>query len=252
MAIPGQKTFLQMQEEISEEILDVSIATTETRPTLTRLKQIINDRYRMIITAWSWWWMYRESSFNLVVNQQTPYYIGNQYDEVQWMAIPSLQRRINWMSMTDWETMYPGRYTQYGNATPFNYIPGPPDTDNGLGYFVFPAANAILNVTFGAKLRVSDMSADGDYPVIPADWQDLILNGAKMDVLKFFGTNSADPRYKNYQDMYNTRLQMAILEDQRTEENVWRFRDARSERAMSGAVDYRNGVWITDGNITGF
>lgn len=250
MTIPGQKTFLQIQQEISEEILDISIATSETRPTLTRLKQIINDRHRMICTAWSWWWMYREDSLNTVVNQQTPYYIGSEYQEVQWMAIPAKQRRVVWMSMADFETLYPGRYSQYGPTVPFNYIPAPPDTDQGFGYFLYPAADQIYNVTFGAKLRVPDMTSDSDTPILIADWQDLLLNGAKMDVLKFFGTNAGEPRYLNYKSMYDTRMNQAILEDQRTEENVWRFRDARIERAMSAASDYRQGVWMTDGNIT--
>lgn len=250
MTIPGQKTFLEIQQEISQEILDKDIADTESRPTLTRLKQIINDRQRMILTAWSWWWMYREDSFNTVIGQTTPYYPGPEYQEVQWMTIPAQQRRIPWLSMADFETLYPGRYTSYGNAVPFNYIPAPPDADQGLGYYLFPGANQVYTVAFGAKLRVPNMTLDADTPLIPADWQDLLLNGAKMDVLKFFGTNTGEPRYKNYEQMYNSRFQQAILEDQRTEENVWRFRSAKMERAMSAATDYRVGVWLTDGNPT--
>jgi hypothetical protein len=251
MTIPGQKTFVQIQQEIAQEILDVSSnADATTRPTLTQLKRIINDRHRMICTAWSWWWLYREDSFPTVANQTTPYYPGSEYQEIQWMAIPAQQRKIPWLSMSDFETMYPGRYASYGPTIPFNYIPAPPDTDQGLGYFLFPAANAVYTVTFGAKLRVTDMSADADVPLLPADWQDLLCNGAKADVLKFFGVDPSTPRFQSYMQPYNDRFQQAILEDQRTEENVWRFRSARVERAMSAATDYRQGVWMTDGNIT--
>ncbi len=250
MTIPGQKTFLQIQQEISEEILDLTIATTETRPTLSRLKQIINDRHRMICTAWSWWWMYREDTFPTVANQTTPYFPGSEYQEIQWMTIPAYQRKLAWLDMAAWEAFAPGRFSSYGPGIPENYIPGTPDTDQGFGYFLFPAANQVYTVNFGAKLRCPDMTADADKPLLLADWQDLLLNGAKMDVLKFFGVDPSTPRFQSYADMYNTRMQYAILEDQRTEENSWRFRSAAAERAMSAAMDYKAGVWATGGNIT--
>lgn len=245
-ALDGQKTFLEIQTELADEIGGVTVANL-VRPTLTVLKRIINDAERDLCSMWDWSWLYREYSFPTVANQETAYAMDDDCAEVLWMAVPAQQARITWLSMSDWEALYPGRYNSVGPARPWNYIEAPNGSNNGLQYFLFPDADQVYTVTYGAKLRVGNLSADADYPVIPVDWQGMLLAKAKVKYLQYLGVSSTDPRMKNYAQLAQDIYQQAWMNDQIHGETVRRFRDARSERAMgyTGMGNFANNVWVS-------
>lgn len=244
-ALDGQKTFLEMQTEVADEACGLAVADLQ-KPSLTVLKRIINDCERDICSAWDWSWLYRESTFPTVVNQQTPYAVDPQAADIRWMTIPALQLKLGWMSMAEWEAVYPGRYNQAGPTRPWAYIAAPPDATVNLGlrYFLYPAADQVYTIAYGYKLRVGNMSADGDYSKIPVDWQGMLLNKAKAETLKYQGISSTDTRIKRYLDDAESIYQRAWLTDQRMGEQVNQFRNALAERTQGQVGDYVRGVWI--------
>lgn len=244
MTQPGQKSFLEIQQEVSDEILSMTIADTSSRPTLTALKRIINDAYRDVCSSWTWWWMYTETTLTIVANQTTPHYMDASLEDVMYINIASLQRKLGWMSETDWRVTYPGGFTNYGASPPWAYIPTIPNSDGSLGYYIFPKADQNYTAQVGGKLRVANLSADADVPKIPAQWQGLLLNLAKNYALKFQGISSSDSRREGYLNDFKDMWNRAWLEDQRMEESVWRFRNAEAERAQAAASDFTRGVWM--------
>ena len=247
MTIPGQKTFLQIQQEVSEECIGTlypNVASATDRPSLTRLKQMINDAYREICGAHQWYFLFRESTFPTVASQQTAYAVSNSAQDVIFMSIQSLQIDLVWMAYYEWQKMYPGKYQGFTDSQPINYIPAPPDTtSNGLQYYLFPAANAVYTVQYGFQIAVSDMSADADLPLLPARWQNLLVMLSKAKVYEMFGDGSMD-RWKRVYTNYEQELAKAVIEDMGIEECAWRFRDRRTEAQQSSVQNLSRVLWF--------
>lgn len=244
MALTGQKTFLELQNEVASECFGISSAANLVRPTQTELQRIINDSERDLCTRWDWSWLYREGNFNTVVDQQTPYYPDKTFADVYWMTIPAKMIKLGWKSMAEWEAIYPGRYTQASHALPWGYIPAPPDTDLGLGFYIFPAADQVYTIQYGGKLRVGNMTVDGDYPTIPVDYQSMLLFEAKRQALIFTGVGETDPRLVRYEKEVDKLFQIAWIRDQRMLETVNKFRSAEAERTQGLIGDFVRGVWM--------
>lgn len=248
-ALNGQKTFLEIQTECADECGGVTIAALQ-RPSLSVLKRLINDAERELCSMWDWYWLYREFSFNTVIGQQTAYALDDTAAMLKWMAVPAQQARIIWKSMAEWEALYPGRYNSAGPTRPWIYIDAPVAANMALSYFLFPAADQVYNVTYGAKLRVGNMVADGDYPVIPVDWQGMLIAKAKAKYLEYLGISSSDPRIGNYEKNVVSIYNNAWMDDQIKGETMRKFRDAQAERALeySGFGNFANFVWVS-GNM---
>lgn len=246
MAIPGQKTFLQIQQEVSEECVGTlypAVASATDRPSITRLKQFINDAQREVCGMHNWAFLFRESSFPTVVSQQTAYTVDAGAQDIWFMTIQSLQLKLIWMSYDEWVYTSPGKYTGFSNSQPVNYIPAPPDTDNDLQYYLFPAASAVWTVNYGYQLAVSNMTADADIPVVPARWQHLIVALAKAKCYELFGDGSAD-RYERVMKYYLHETNKAIVEDLRIEECAWRLRDRATETGASSVQNLSRVLWF--------
>ena len=245
MALIGQKTFLDIQNEIASEVFGTPAgAASLVRPTQTELQRIINDAERDLCSRWQWSWLYREDTMTLVVGQTTPYYVGKSYSDVLWMTIPAKMIKLGWKSMAEWVALYPGRYSQASPALPWGYIEAPPDTDLGLGYYIFPSASEAFVVQYGARLRAGLMTASTDYPVVPEQWQSLLLFEAKRQALIFTGVGASDPRLATYEAEVAKLFQLAWLTDQRMSETVNKFRSAEAERTQGMIGDFVRGVWM--------
>lgn len=261
MAFSAQKTFQDILNEVSDEIMGVSYTVLAAdadsgayRPGITVLKRLVNDAYRQIAATWNWAWIYREDTFNTVADQTTAYDLGTNktlYEDISWMSIPAQQRKIIATTMSSWEASYPGRYTSVGASIPTNYIRAPEASDGSIQFFLWPQADAIYAVTFGAKLRVANLSAVGDYPLIPPQFQDMLPALAKMKTLAYLGIPSTDIRMVNYKAEFDRIYQLAWLEDQRSAEFVWRFRDRNVENALGASITFPQGTWMTAGGMDG-
>lgn len=249
--LTGQKTFVQVQAELGEQILGTQGGTSpyfdaNTRPTLTRVKALINDAYREVCSYAPWWFLYQEFSFNTAVGQTTPYDVDLTAEQVQWMTIPARQLKLSWMAMSDWRVIFPGGYTNMANMLPTFYIPAPPDaTTNGLQFYLGPGpANDIYSVSYGAKLRIANMSADGDTPLIRPEWQDVYILKAKMKIFDWLGDMT---RVQETKALYDKRMDEMWKFDQETEESSWRMRDTLSEMAYSPYTDVNRALFVPFG-----
>lgn len=251
MPLAGQKTFVQIQAQLGAQILGTQAGTspyfdTTTRPTLAEAKTLINDAYREVVSERAWWFLFREFTFPTVVGQTTPYDMDVTADQVLWMTIPAKQLKLSWMTMTDWKVIFPGGYTNMANMLPTFYIPGPADaTTNGLQFYLGPGpADQVYTVQYGAKLRISDLSADADVPLIRPEWQDVFILKAKMKIFDWLGDM---PRVQETKALYDERMRQMWLYDQTTEESSWRMRDAYSEMMYSPYTDVNRALFVPFG-----
>lgn len=244
--IPGQKTFLEIQQEISEETLSMSIADTTSRPNLARLKQLINDAEREICSAFPFSFMFRESTFPTVIGQSTPYAVSEAAQEILFMSIPAKQQGLVWIDYNSWEKTYPGGFTNFSNSIPINYIPAPVDSaaanQNTLRYYIFPAADQVYTISYGYQLAASNMSANGDYPIIPARYQHVLIELAKAKVWKFLGQGSK-PNFEDAYALYTKEYAKMIVNDMKVEECSWRFRIRRDETMRSSINNINFVLW---------
>lgn len=251
MALTGLKTFLQVQAELGEQILGTQTGSTPywsttSRPTLARVKQLINDAYREVCAERDWWFLFREFTMSTVVGQTTAYAVDATAEQVMFMAIPARQLKLSWMAYSDWKVAYPGAYTNMANMLPTFYTPAPPNSStNGLQFYLGPGpADQIYTVQYGAKLRITDLSADGDYPLIRPEWQDVYILKAKMKIFDWIGDMQ---RVQEVGSLYAQRMEKMWKFDQETEESSWRMRDYLSEMAYSPYTDVNRALFVPFG-----
>jgi hypothetical protein len=246
VTLANQKTFAQIQQEISQEVLGLTIATSDTRPTLTLLKQYINDAYSEVCTSWDWSWLYRnDKTFNTVIGQTTAYAVDSAAGEVLSMRIPAKYQTLTFMPYADWVKGQPGGYTNLQNAIPRFYIPAPPASDGTLQFYLGPEpASEVMTVAYDYRLRVTALSADGDYPVVPSDWQNLIKLKALVMVYTLLGDGAVE-RMQNRQQQYMDLWQRAWMQDQSVSDGAHRYRDANAESVRPYAGYNPWGKWAS-------
>lgn len=252
--LTGQKTFVQVQAELGSQILGTQGGTTPffdttTRPTLAEAKTLINDAYRELCSYRPWWFLFQEFTFQTVIGQTTPYDMDLTAEQVQVMNIPVQQLKLSWMPYSDWKVIYPGGYQNMANMLPVFYVPAAPDaTTNGLQFYIGPGpADKVYTVQYGAKIRIANMTADGDTPLIRPEWQDVYILLAKAKIFDWLGQVD---RFNETMQRYNARLVEMWKFDQETEESSWRFRNAIDEMGyapytnMNVALFYPNGRFV--------
>lgn len=248
MALPNQKTFLNFQEELSYEVLGKiagAVAGDDDRPSLTQIKQHINDAYQRVCASHDWSWLYRESTFSTVVDQTTPYTLtisGAAVAEVMWMTIPAKNRRLAPVSQASYRAHYPSGYTNQGSGIPQFYVETYNDANNELSFLLGPSkADDVYTVNFGYKLVPGVMSTDGAVPVVPAQWQELIKLRALMDIYRALGPGSKE-RYEDTKAEFGALWAQAWLQDQSRGEFVRAMRDKQREAALYSA-DANSVLW---------
>ena len=135
---------------------------------------------------------------------------------------------------------------EHGEHAAHVLYPRPPDAvTNGLQFYLGPGpADAIYTVQYGAKLRIVNMVADGDTPLIRPEWQDVYILKAKMKIFDWLGQMD---RVQETQVLYEARLQQMWTFDQETEESSWRMRDTLAEMAYSPYTDVNRALFVPFG-----
>lgn len=249
MTLPNQKTFLTFQSEIARETLGLDAATASTRPNLTELKRIINAAYQKVCASNDWGWMYREGTFTTVIGQTTPYYptppTGAGIAQIEWMTIPAFKVRLLPIDARAYVNAYPGGYTGYSNMRPQFYVESYANSSAEQGYLLGPGpADDTYTIGYGYKLDPAEMSADGDYPVVPAPYQDLIKFTALIDIYRTFGPGSKE-RLEEARKEFQILWDKAWLDDARNGEMVRVKRDASAIGAAVGSLNAH--LWNSHG-----
>ena len=201
--LAGQKDFLQMQGEISEICLQMAIADATSNPTLTRIKQVINDSYREICSEQPWWFLINNTStFDTIASQTDPYALDDTCDSVVQMSIENKQRYLIKMEYENWRKQYPWGFTGQGLQIPIWYINAPTAFNNAQQVLLYPAADAVYTITYVFKRRVFEMSDDTDQPLIPPEFQDVIVARACWNIFRHRNDNRAEQWRVDYERRY--------------------------------------------------
>jgi hypothetical protein len=232
--IPGQRTTLEILGLVSEEYYGKATPDAQDRPSLANFKLLGNQAYQDVCTELGWNWLFRISSFNTVPNQTQPYDLDPGVQELLWMTIPSLQYRLNAIAYRDWVVNWPGQYQGIGACQPSFYVLAPPDTavNNLNRVYLGPGpADKVYEVTYGYFTSPAELTFTGtEYPVIPAQWQDLWRYRWLMQLYRYAGPGSED-KLKLAQMAYQDTYRRAWTNDMTEEDSVQRFRDLYSENA---------------------
>ena len=244
MALANQKTFLQIQQELSETVLKKDfpnvVQDDVDQPGLTRLKQIINDAYAEVCTEKSWRWRFKDSyNFQTVIGQTAAYQMPDDCEEIVDMTIPLFQQRLWATEYSQWITNYPGQYTNYANAKPWAYILAPFAPDNAFSVYLFPAADQQYTVHMPYMLRPLPLVANTDILICPPEFQDLVIARALKRTYEFLG----DPKWQTYDDSPGKATPAARRYDEMWMKNakfaeaLAYWRDIRQERSFTASLD---------------
>lgn len=253
MTIQGQKTFVTMQQDISQIALKTpygQVAPSSGSVTNILVKELINDAYMEICSERDWWFMFNYAGFTTVPFQVLPYIFPDNVQEIRYMTIPAYQQKLKYATFEQWIVNYPGRYTNVGPTKPWAYIPGPPAVDNALQYFLFPTADANngnnYNVEYGFKQRIVPLANDYDFPIIPAEFQQVIINRALEKLFRIMN----DPRQETYSDGEgmntdaNRRYNAFWLKNEQFTDYVAKFRNYETENAFVSSTDINRQLFV--------
>lgn len=204
--LAGAKTFLEIQQEVSENVLGkAALADTYSNPTLTQVKRIINDAYREICSKHDWYFLYKEANFSLVKDQITAHTLPDDVLELYGITIPSLEVRLGETSLDLFNRMLPGRYSDQESGQPYSYVKGPVASNGALQVYIWPSPtdNYTANITY--KARVTNLSGDTDVTLIPPEFQDVLINYATAKACIKKGSDNSNEEAKMYFDLYQDR-----------------------------------------------
>ena len=224
--LPGQKTFQQIYQEVSEVMIGGSgvVADEYTNPKLSRIKQMVNDEHRRLCALRDWPWMYQENTLQLVADQTDPYVLPDNVAEVYWLNVPVQRVNVIEGSIRGWAKLYPGRYVNLASGQVWMYVKGPLAANGAMQLFMYPASSTGVQATYGFKVRCIDMVDDEDVPLIPPEFQDVLVAKSKMAALMKAGTPESFARMKVYkEEEYMPLLNLMALKCDQAKEWVVAF-----------------------------
>jgi hypothetical protein len=244
--LPGVKTFVSLVEEVAQFVMgqtpaDVS-SGNPTNPTLTILKQIVNDAYREVLSKRFWYFLVDIKTLTLTSGQTTPYALDDTCDMPFYFRITAEAKRLNYIPYDEWLMRWPAGFTNMGNSSPLYYIPAQVATNGAKQVLLFPASdNSTRVVEYGFKKRVVDMTDPTDYMLIPAEWQDVVI---KLAIFKSFIKRQDPDNAKPYFDLYTARLnEMMVWDINQTPEWINSIMDLSMSRMGSILGNYNQVAW---------
>lgn len=233
-AVPNQLTTQEILGLVSQEFYGKDTPDVYDRPSLTNFKLLGNQAYQDVCSELGWNWVFRIGTFNTVPNQTDPYALDAGVQEILWMTLPAYQIRLPNAFDRDWIVNYPGQYNNFQPSQPAFYVMAPTDPAAGNGPRVWlgpAAADQVYTLNYGYIGSPSALAfGANEFPVIPAQWQDLWRLRWLMQLYRFAGPGSNDKLQmvkEAYQDVYKR----AWLNQENEEDNVQRFRDLWAENA---------------------
>jgi hypothetical protein len=209
-ALSGQRTFLEIQGDIAAILGDGFAFGTTSYPTLTQAKQIINRHYKQFTSKRPWKWMQKSTTFNTVAGT-TQYTLVDGVAEEITLRIANQSMPLNWISREQFLQQYPGGWTTTGNGLPTMYVPSAEASNNALQIDLWPTPDAVYTVTMDYRARAAPLAADGDYSVVPPEYEDALVFGPAAEMLTLLG----DQRSAVYENKNKENYLAAWMEDER-------------------------------------
>ena len=145
--LPGQKNFTQIVSEVGEYLFTNTAPSSSTFPTLARLQQIVNDKYRELCGKKAWWFLFGSTTFNTVGGTFT-YAMDDTAKRLLNMTLPAKFIRLKFIPRAQFMATYPAGNPQVSNALPLSYIPAAPAANNALQYDLFPTPDQVYTIQY--------------------------------------------------------------------------------------------------------
>lgn len=165
-------TFVELQNQV---MARMNLTTTEAR---TRIKSFLNIRMRSLQTSIGLGQVrFASGTFPTVAGTFT--YSPTNLIKPLALSIPALNRVLDERTKDQILIMDPG--LQQTGAPIFYAITNYGATSCTL--YLWPKPDAIYTIGYDGIIKGTDMVADGDIPVVPEDFHDILIFGATSDEL---------------------------------------------------------------------
>lgn len=202
-ALSGQRTFSELKGDIAALIGGDFAFSTSTYPSTTQINQIFNRHYKRFCNRHNWVWMEKSTTFPTVAGTTT-YALPDTVVEEITLRIANQSMPLRYMSREQFLQEYPGGWTTTGNGLPTMYVPSAEASNNALQIDLWPTPDAVYTVTMDYRARVTPLSADGDYTVIPPEHEDYIVYAAAAECLTLLGDQRAEYMASRAEESWRT------------------------------------------------
>ncbi len=208
--LAGQRTFLEMQTELASIWLVQSGLSTTSYPTLVTAKLLLNKYLKIFCSKYEWLWVTKSTTIN-TASGTTLLTMPDLVRKVGKFQIRANGRDLVYMTMMEFERMFPLGWTNVTNTQPIYYIEAQPAANGAIQFNLFPTPDATYTISYDYLARFTPMSADADVPVIPPEWDNFILWRAAMEGLIMLG----DVRASSFKGMADELEAQAWLDNEK-------------------------------------
>lgn len=189
-ALAGQRTFLEIQNAIAAILSNQLTLSTTSNPTLAQVKEKINEYYRNVFQKQPWKWAYDQATFDTAAGTKRVTFPDN-VQKVWALEIQGNNWYLQYVPNNKFFRAYPGAWQTMGNNQPYVYTDAPPASNNALQIDLFPTPDNTYTVYYQFQKRLTSLSADGDYSIIPPEYENLLIYGPAKDLLARLADNRA-------------------------------------------------------------
>jgi hypothetical protein len=188
-ALNGQRTFLQIQNEIGTWLFNQTAPSANTFPTLQSIKDVVNKWYKRFAGQARWEWAKNEGTV-ATVNGTTRITMPDTVMDVANLNIRNISQPLLIYPRQKFLQIYPSGWTLTGNGIPQMAVEAIPAANGAKQYDLWPTPNAIFTINYDAWQHVTPLAADGDYSIIPPEFDDILVHGPISEFYQI----QADPR----------------------------------------------------------
>lgn len=191
-ALYGQRTFAQIVAKIGLKILGPNnTLSTTSNPTLADVKDTVNTYYKYLFSRGLYIWGRKDTTFNTVGAQQN-YTMPDDVMTIDIMSVPSLNSPIVRVPSDILRSNFPGAFVNFGSTLPRYYTDAQPASNNAQVISLWPIPDTVYNIYMKYQARFIPLSADGDYSVVPPEFEDYLYEGPLGELFTQLGDPKAD------------------------------------------------------------
>lgn len=225
-ALNGQRTFAQIKAEIDSHVFIQSSNSTTTYPTTSMINNIVNKWYKRFVSKRKWLWLTAKgtvtasASTALLTMPDTVARVAN-------LNIRSISANIPVYTRQSFLAEYPSGWNNTGEGIPIIAVENVPASNNAIQYELWPTPNANYTINYDGWLHVTPLSADGDYSIIPPEFEDVLVHGPVSEIFVML----KDERASYHQAEVDKIGERAFMQD---EDMIMSINQMRGNDTMSG------------------
>lgn len=175
-ALNGQRTFAQIKAEIDSWLFNQGSSSSTSYPTTTMINNVVNKWYKTFVSKRKYLW---ETTKGTVTAS----------DGVALLTMPDTVRKIANLNIRNisanlpiynrqrFLAEYPSGWNNTGNGIPIIAVENVPASNNAIQYELWPTPNQNYTINYDGWLHVTPLSADGDYSIIPPEYEPILIHG---------------------------------------------------------------------------